>query len=66
MCVCICVYGCYTAAVRRKCRGSVDTGHGGMAERQLERAVNGVRVSDSRGDSANDVGDAKLLFGMLA
>lgn len=34
-------------------------GHGGRVEEQDERAINGVRGADSRGDLAKDGGDKK-------
>lgn len=40
-------------------------GHGGRVEEQDVKAVNGVGVTDSRGNSAKDVGDTILLGSLL-
>lgn len=45
---------------RNRCY-SADMGHSGRLEKQDEKDVTGVRVTDSRGESANSVGDTRVF-----
>lgn len=60
--VCGCMRVCVLAATERtRCCCSVHMGHSDRVKVRDEKAINGVRVPDSRGGSANCGGDMMLL-----